>query len=201
MEGRAVPGVALEQDRAVVLFCDTERDGEAETIAAQVGKVHARHAQRDEDCPELRRSDACAVVTDDDVCAVTLLCDGNVDAVAARAALHAVCDDVEQHPLDERRVERALDRRFRNVHVEHDAVVVGNRLYVFQQHPAFRAEVTQLRCECERPVAQPGGGGGIERKAQQPVIKPLEFGGIVAKVHITQLHAVIMEVRRERVQA
>ena len=184
-----------------MLFCDTERDGEAETIAAQVGKVHARHAQRDEDCPELRRSDACAVVTDDDVCAVTLLCDGNVDAVAARAALHAVCDDVEQHPLDERRVERALDRRFRNVHVEHDAVVVGNRLYVFQQHPAFRAEVTQLRCECERPVAQPGGGGGIERKAQQPVIKPLEFGGIVAKVHITQLHAVIMEVRRERVQA
>ena len=41
----------------------------------------------------------------------------------------------------------------------------------------------------------------MERKAQQPVIKPLELGGIVAKVHITQLHAVIMEVRRERVEA
>lgn len=95
------------------------------------------------------------VVTDDDVCAVTLC----VTAMWMRS------------PREQRSMQFAMmlssirwmsavssahsDRRFRNVHVEHDAVVVGDRLYVFQQHPAFRAEVTQLRCECERPSLSP----------------------------------------------
>ena len=198
MERGSAPFVALEQNGAVVFFRNAERDRQAEAVAAQVGKIHAGHTQRDEDRPELRRRDAHTVVADGDVGVLALLRNGKTDAVAVLAALRAVGENVEQHPLDERRVERAVDRFVRDADLKHDAVGVRDRLDVVQQRPALFAQVTQLRDERERAVAQAGGSGGIEGKAQQPVVKLRQFGGVAPEAHIAELHGVVREIRRER---
>ena len=116
------------------------------------------------------------------------------------AALCAVGNDVEQHPLDERRVERAVDRLVRNADLEHDAVGVGDRLDVVKQRPALFAQVAQLRHECKRAVVQAGGRGGVERKAQQPVVKLCQFGGVAPEAHVAELHGVVREIRREHTE-
>ena len=114
------------------------------------------------------------------------------------AALRAVGNDVEQHPLNECRVERTVDRFVRDADLEHDAVGVGDRLDAVKQRPAFFAQVAQLRHERKRAVVQGGGCGGIEREAQQPVVKLRQLGGVVPEAHVTELHGVVREIRRER---
>ena len=86
---------------------NAERDRQAEAVAAQVGEVHAGHAQRDEDRPELCRRDAHTVVADGDVGVVALLREreaheseeaARIDrikrylAVSARYGVNGVCE-------------------------------------------------------------------------------------------------------------
>ena len=191
VERGSAPFVALQENGAIVLFRNAECDRQAKAVAAQVGKIHAGHTQRDKDRPELFRRDAYTVIPNGDVGVVALLRDGKADAVAVLAALRAVGNDVEQHTLDERRVERAVDWLVRNADLQHDAVGVGDRLDVIQQRPAFLAQVAQLRHERKRAVVQAGGRGGVEREAQQPVVKLRQFGGVAPEAHVAELHGVV----------
>ena len=201
VERGPAPFIAFQKNGAVVLFRNAERDRQAKVVAAQVGKVHAGHAQRDEDRPELCRRDAHTVIADGDVGVVAILRDRKADAITVFAALRAVGNDVEQHPLNERRVERAVDRFVRDDDLEHDTVGIRDRLDVIKQCPAFFAQIAQLRHEREGAVVQAGGRGGIEREAQQPVVKLRQLGGIAPEAYVTELHGVVREIRRERAKS